>query len=81
MANQGDHDYQCPSAMRIYNKYLKKGAFGHQTNKSLADAILSKIPAEAKNMVSKFELSRIGKDEDEAKARYYINIFLSQDYL
>jgi arginyl-tRNA synthetase len=81
VAQQGEHDYQCPSAMRIYNKYLKQGAFGHATNKALADAILSKVPADAKKLVKKFELSKIGKDEDEAKARYYINIFLSQDYL
>lgn len=67
--------------MRIYNKYLKQGAFGHATNKSLADAIISKVGDSAKGLVSKFEISKIGKDEDEAKARYYINIFLSQDYL
>ena len=63
---------------------MKYGAFGHATNKSLAEAILAKVPADAlsdKGLVSKFELSRIGKDDDEAKARYYINIFLSQNYL
>ena len=50
----------------------------------MAEAIISKVPAEvlsADGIVSKFELSKIGKDEDEAKARYYINIFLNPKFL
>jgi len=69
-------DYSSPSAMQIFNKSKKTGAFGFENCQKLAEAISMKLgDVEHNDAIEKLELKQIGNGAPE-QSGFFLNVFL-----
>jgi len=75
-----DWDYVSPSAMKFFNMYKKKGAFGFQSCQEMANAIVQHVESENNNAIQRIELSQAGQG-DPSKAGFFMNIYLKPEFI
>lgn len=79
-----EHQYECPSAMKLFNTYKKDGAFGFATCKDMADAIVKNIDPK-NDAIDKITMSMMGGGGKKAiapeKAMWFLNLHLKDQFL
>lgn len=73
-------EYKSASAMKFFNMYKKKGAFGFNTCQDMANAIVQNIDPQENNAIEKVELAQAGQG-DPTKAGFFLNIHLKKNFI
>jgi hypothetical protein len=81
--SKNNYHYASPSAMKFFNMQKKTGVVTHQTCKSMAEDIKSKISQcpDAQKVIKDFDLAPMPANADPEKANYFINITLNDAYI
>ena len=71
-------DYVCPSAIKFFNMYKKKGSLGFKTCAEMATAIKDNLSEN--DAIEKIDLSKAGNGPDD-KSGFFMNITLKNSFI